>query len=116
MLTSPITITIDGVAHSLPRINNDNFSSTYLKKAALLEVRLEIRNSYESKTAAGQVERHIADLTVTTWDADGVATVTQSYQHIRAKRGADPVTAVNVAKALDAFVTANAAALVAWES
>ncbi len=116
MLTSPITVTIDGVAHSLPRINNDNFSSVYRKKAPLLEVELTIKNSYESKTAAGQMERHIADLVVTTWNADGVATVTQSYQHIRAKRGDDPVTAVNVAKALDAFVTANAAAIVAWES
>lgn len=116
MLTSPITITIDGVAHLLPRINNDNFGSTYLKKATNLEIRLDIRNSYESKTAAGQVERHIADLTHTTWDANGIPTVTQTYQHIRLKRGADPVVAVNVAKALDAFVTANAAALVAWES
>lgn len=116
MLTSPITVTIDGVAHQLSRINNDNFSSTYLKKAALLEIRLDIRNSYESKTGNGQMERHIADLVHTTWDANGIPTVTQTYQHIRLKRGADPVVAVNCAKALDAFVTANAAAMVAWES
>lgn len=116
MLTSPITITIDGVAHELSRINNDNFGSVYLKKATNLEIRLEIRNSYESKNASGQMERHIADLTYTSWDAEGFPTVTQTYQHIRTKRGSDPTVAVNVAKALDAFVTANADKMVNWES
>lgn len=116
MLTSPITITIDGVAHELSRKNNDNFGSTYLKKAAGLEIRLDIKNSYESKSAVGQMERHICDLQYTTWDVDGKATTIQTYTHLRNLRGTDPGDAANVAEGLAAFVTANAAAIASWES
>lgn len=116
MLTSPITITIDGVAHSLPRVNNDNFGSTYLKKATNLEVRLDIRNSYESKSGAKQMERHIFDLQYTTWDADGIATTIQTYTHVRSLRGSDPVFAGKVGVGLTTFVAANVAAIMNWES
>lgn len=116
MLTSPITITIDGVAHSLSRINQDNFGSVYLKKAANLEIRMNIRHSYEKAGAFGQYERHNVDLTHTTWDGDGKATTTQSYQVIRALRGQAPKLAEDLTKALNAFSTANVGAVVAWES
>lgn len=116
MLTSPITITIDGTAHSLSRINNDNFGSTYLKKAAGLEIRLDIRNANESKSASGQMERHICDLQYTTFDVDGKPTTIQTYTHLRFMRGSDPAVGSNVAKALSAFVTANIAAIANWES
>lgn len=116
MLTSPISITIDGTAHSLSRVNNDNFGSTYLKKAAGLEIRLDIRNANESKSATGQMERHICDLQYTTWDVDGKPTTIQTYTHLRFQRGIDPVSGSNVAKGLAAFVTANVAAIANWES
>lgn len=129
MLTSPITITIGAQAYSLKRINQDSYGSVHLDKATVpgTEVKLTIRNSYEGKsnvaqsklplaTRQRQMERHIVDLEVTTFDVDGFPVTTQSYQHVRNARGSDPVVAVNVAKALDGFVTANAAALVAWES
>lgn len=116
MLTSPITITIDGVAHSLSRINNDNFGSTYLKKAAGLEIRLVVRNSYEKSSAGVQYERHNMDLTHTTWDVDGKPTTTQTYMVSRCIRGIDTKVPADVAKAAFAFGTANVAAVLGWES
>jgi len=71
MLTSPLTVTIDGTAHSLDRINQDNFTSLYRKKAAGLEIDLAIRHSFEGKSGPGQMERHNVDLKYTTFDGEG---------------------------------------------
>lgn len=129
MLSSPLTITIGTQEYSLKRINQDSFGSVHLDKSTVpgTEVKLTIRNNYEGKSNVSsstlplavrqrQMERHTIDLEVTTFDVDGFPVTTQSYQHIRSARSADPVVATNVAKALDDFVKANAAALVAWES
>jgi hypothetical protein len=117
MLTSPITVTIDGTAHSLPRINQDNFGSVYRKKGDGFEVQLDIRHSYEKATADGQMERHNVDLKYTTFDPVSFKpTVIQSYTVIRSKRGADPVFVPKVAIGQLAFTTTNAAAITAWES
>jgi hypothetical protein len=116
MLTSPISVVIGAGTHSLSRINTDNFASTYFKKGSNYEVKLVVRHSYEGKTAQGQIERHNADLTYTAFDAEGKPSVTQSYVVIRAPRGADGALAADVAEGLEAFVTANSAAIVAWES
>lgn len=116
MLTSPITITIDGVAHSLSRINQDNFSAVYLKKAAGLELRLTLRHSYEGKEGVGQYERHNVDLLHTTWDVDGVPTVTQTYHVVRNPRSVDPDRVGDDTVGLNAWLTTNIAAICAWES
>ena len=116
MLTSPITVTIGGTAHSLSRINQDNFSAVYLKKAPGLEILLTIRHAYEGKVGKGQMERHNLDLKVTTWDVDGNPIINQTYSVTRMPRGADPVNGVDGAKALAAFITANIAAVTGWES
>lgn len=116
MLTSPITITIGGTAHSLSRVNQDNYSATYLKKATGLEVLLTLRHAYEGKAGKGQMERHNADLKVTTWDVDGNPIINQAYSVTRIPRGADPVNGNDTTEALAAFLTANIAALTGWES
>lgn len=116
MLTSPITVTIDGVAHSLSRINQDNFGATYLKKAANLEIRMNIRHSYEKATVAGQYERHNVDLQYTTFDAEGNPTTSQVYQVIRQKRGSDGVLLGDIVVGLNGFVDTNVTSIVAWES
>lgn len=116
MLTSPLTLTIDGVAHSLSRVNNDNFGSTYLKKASNLEIRLDIRNSFEGKSGSQQYERHVCDLQYTTWDVDGKPSTVQTYTHLRFLRGSDPVDGSNIAKGLAALVTAQIASIANWES
>lgn len=116
MLTSPISITIDGTAHSLSRINQDAYSAVYLKKAANLELRLTIRHSYEGKPGPGQMERHNVDLVRTTWDVDGVPTVQQTYHVIRVPRGKDPGSVNDDTVGLNAWVSTNIASLTAWES
>lgn len=116
MLTSPITVTIDGVAHSLSRINQDNYSSVYFKKAAGVEYKLVIRHSYEGKNGPSQYERHNVDLTVTTWDAEGTPSTVQAYMVFRSVRGTDAKGSEDVTKALSAFMTANVAAIAGWAS
>lgn len=116
MLTSPISITIDGTAHSLSRINQDNYSAVYLKKLPLEEFRLTIRHSYEGKAGNGQMERHNVDLVHTVWDSEGNSVVNQTYSVLRNPRGADTSDIVADSVGLSAFVTANAGALVGWES
>lgn len=117
MLTSPIVITINAVAHNLSRINNDNFSSVYLKQFTNGEYRLTIRHSYEGKAGVGQMERHNVDFVHTTWDpVTGIATVRQVYTVIRTPRGGDGVLTGQDATGLGALVTANITALIGWES
>lgn len=116
MLTSPITITIDGVAHSLSRINNDNFGSVYLKKVSGLELRCNIRHSYEGKAGPSQFERHNVELVRTTWDANGNPIVTTCYVVMRNIRGSDPTIVAKDVAGLNAFVTANKDAIATWES
>jgi hypothetical protein len=116
MLTSPISITIDGVAHSLSRINQDNFGSVYLKKATNLEFRLTLRHSYEGKDGPGQMERHNIDLVHTVWDVNGIPTIRQSYHVIRNPRAVDPDGVADDTVGLNAWLTTNVAAICGWES
>jgi hypothetical protein len=127
MLTSPIVITIGAQAYSLKLKNQDNFGAVYMDNTtvAKTEVKLEIKHAYEGKPKTAlsgtgyvstQMERHVADLTVTTFDSNGFPTVIQTYDHIRNSRGAVPADVTNVAKGLSAFITAQAANLVAWDA
>lgn len=117
MLTSPISLVIGANTHSLKRINNDNFGSVYIsKEIPNVEVRLAIRNSYEGKTVAGQVERHNVDLQYTVFDAEGKPTLYQSYAVLRNLRGASQTIPVNVTEALSSFLDTNGASLIGWES
>lgn len=116
MLTSPITITIDGSAKSFSRINQDNFSAVYLHKGTAEEYQLTIRHTREGKVAAGQVERHNVDLVHTTWDVNGTPTVTQTYHVARNPRNVDSVRLEKETVGLNTWVSANIAALCDWES
>lgn len=116
MLTSPITVTIDGVAHSLSRVNQDNFGSVYLKKAAQLEIRMHVRHAYEKATPAGQYERHNVDLQYTTFDNEGKPSTTQVYTVLRTIRGKAVKEVVDVSAGLNDFVDTNASSIAAWES
>lgn len=126
-ISSPIAITIGAQAFSLTKKNQDNYGSVWLDKTTVAgtEVKLEIKHSYEGKpkaTASGsglvstQYERHICDLTVTTFDVNGFPTVVQSYTHIRNLRGAVVGAVADVGQALSAFVTSKADDIVAWDN
>lgn len=116
MLTSPITITIDGVAQSLALINQDNFGAVYRKRTATDEYTLQIRHTYEGKVGASQVERSNVDLSHTTWDANGSPVVTQVYAVIRTPRNVDPDRVSDEVVGFDTFLSANVAAIVGWQS
>lgn len=116
MLSSPISITINGTTHSLSRINQDNFSSLYRKSVSGLEITCAIRHTYEGKVGDAQYERHNVDLKYTTFGVDGKPTTYQVYTVLRTIRGLDPNVVKNVSAGLNGFVDTNAAAIVGWES
>lgn len=117
MLTSPISVVIGATTHSLSLINIDNFASTYLKKGDGYEVRANIRHTNESvKNGITPIERHNVEVLYTAFDEDGVPTVTSAYTVLRVPRGTDGTLAADVSEGLNAFVDANAAAIIAWQS
>jgi len=123
MLTSPISMTIQGTARSLARVNNDNFGSTYraswLETTYKHELVLTIRNSYQGKAGPSQLERHNVELkhSVTNNTNPGVVpSVSTAYCVILSPRTSDSVVASDALVALNVFSTANIAALVNWES
>lgn len=126
MLTDPMAITIGAQAYSLKRKSENNGVSVYMDNTTVpgTEVKVTVKHSYEGKpksTPSGtglvqtQYERHIIDLVVTKFDANGFATVMQSYTHIRNLRGAVVASVGDVAQALAVYVNAQADNLVAWE-
>lgn len=126
MLTAPIAITVGAQAYSLKLKNNDNFTTTYMDNTTVsgTEVKLTIRHAYEGKAkdvksgsgyVSVQMERHIADLEVTVFDANGYGTTTQSFIHLRNRRGQAVGFSGDVMQALCAFATTNADNLAAWE-
>lgn len=116
MLSSPITITIDGVAHQLVSTNDGNPGSVYLKKTSTMELRCVVRHAYEGKTGASQFERHNVDLTQTTWDVDGKPVITQSYMVFRTPRNVDSDRLAKQVTGFNTFVSANVTKFVGWES
>jgi hypothetical protein len=57
MFANTLTITIDGAAKVLNRVNQDNFGSTYTMKDTTGAMTLQFRNSQEKGTL-GPVDRH----------------------------------------------------------
>lgn len=116
MLSSPQIVTIDGTAHSLSRINQDNFGSVFIKKAAQLEIQMTIRHTKQGKDGVGQMERHNVELKKTTWDANGVPSVFTAYTVLISPRSADPDVTNKVALGLNTWVTANVAGIGSGEN
>ena len=58
-----ITVTINSVAKTLARINQDSYSSEYFLRSTTDEFRLKIRNSsYVNKASGRTVDRHNVEL------------------------------------------------------
>lgn len=129
MPTSPLALTIGAQAYSLKRVNQDSFGSVFIDKTTVAgtTVELTFKHSPEGKakiSASGtgmvssQMERHVVDLKVTTYDANGFPTVMQAYMHIRNRVGAAVTPVADVAKALATFinVSGQAAAIVGGDN
>lgn len=79
MFSETLTITIDGVAKALNRINQDGYASEYLLRESAGEYRLKIRNSsFVDKTRGVTVDRHGVDFTHTVY---GVAPAPNTVRH-----------------------------------
>lgn len=116
---NPIVITLDGVAHNLPRINMDNYGSEYLYSGTTYELRCKIRHTKETaRPGVTQVDRHNIELTQTVYATSTTPQyVRQAYTVIRNGFSDDKVAVVNLAEALiDFSVDTVLTDMVSWQS
>jgi len=107
MFADPQSITINGVAKSLAKINQDSYSSEYLLRSAAEEFRLRIRNSAYSRNGV-TYDRHNAELVHTVFaTATDSAKVRKTYTVIENQQGDTLTDPTNVAAGLFAWLTAS---------
>jgi cytochrome c len=106
MIGDTITVTFNGVATTLTRINQDNYSSEYYLLTATVEWVMKVRHQDESaRVGMPQYVRHHVDLTRKEFDAVNGDKIFQSYTVIRHQKGGDPAVARNLTLALNGFQT-----------
>jgi hypothetical protein len=123
MFADPTTVTIDGNANALVRINQDQYSSEYLLRSATDELRLRIRNtSYLDKKRNVMMDRHNVEITLTVFPVAPatLSTIRKTYVVIENQQGdtlADPVKqAAGLFAWLTASTNANLTKLMNYES
>lgn len=116
MFANTLTITIDGVANVLTRINQDNYGSEYTKVDGTMTMTLKFRHSKESG-AAGEVTRHnmffehVIFATPTTDEKYYTVTAT-----LRARKTSDPAWLSKITTGFTTLLSAQLAGIVAGES
>lgn len=121
MFSDPLTITLGGTDHQLIRINQDGYSSEYLKVDGTKEYRMRIRHtSYvDSKRGGVKVDRHNAELVVTIFNADSSVppTVRKTYLVFEGDKGDVTATVAATADGFsDWFTNVNIGKMINWES
>lgn len=121
MFADPVTVTINAVAKNLIRIRHDNYSSEYLLRTSLSELRLHIRNTtYVDKKRGGlRIDRHNVELTETVFPVAPATTSTirKAYAVIENQQGDTLVDPVKTAAGLMGFLSeANLTKLMNLES
>lgn len=119
MLANTLTITINGVAKTLTRINQDNYGSEYRLKSATELMTLQIRNTTEKATASRpySVDRHNVFFERTVF-----STPTESEKYysasavFRAGLTSDPAYLEDAVEGFNTLVTSLAAAVIGGES
>lgn len=113
MFADPAVVTINGVAKSLTRVNQDQYSSEYVLREALGDYRLNIRNSSRTDKKTGKVtERHNIELIHTIYAVapSTVGTVRKAYLVIENQQGDTLVDPMYEASGLCVFLTASSSA------
>lgn len=118
MLSNTLTITIDGAAHTLVRVNQDNFSSFYTKKDEAFVMNLQVRHSVEKATLASPYayDRHNM-----LFEQIVFATPTSSEKHytvshtMRVRQTSSPATLSNIDAGFSTLEGTLRASLVAGE-
>lgn len=114
-----ITITINSVAKTLTRINQDGYSSEYFLRGSTDEFRLKIRNSsYVSKTSGKTVDRHNVEFTQVVYATSTVPQINRKAYAVLENERNDGVTdPLNFDLGYIAFFTsANITKLLNYES
>jgi len=110
MFADPTTVTINGGAKALVRINQDQYSSEYLLRSATDEYRLRIRNtSYFHKDRKVTIDRHNVELAHTVFPVAPATTsfIRRVYTVIENQQGDTLVDPTYVAAGLYAWLTAS---------
>jgi hypothetical protein len=119
MFADPQSVTVNAVAKSLVKINQDGFSSEYLLRSSTDEFRFRIRNtSYRPKGSAVLFDRHNVELIQTVFATGSApAYVRKAYAVFENQQGDTLTDPKYVALALAGFLTdANLTKLMNFES
>lgn len=119
MIGDTIAVTVNAVAKTLVKINQDGYSSEYFLKEATQEFRMKIRNSSDRPLPDGtKVSRHNVELTQTVYaTTTSPEFVRKSYTVIVNYNNDDATSVGYLQSALNGFLTAtNIGKLVNWES
>lgn len=119
MLGDTVGITVNAVAKTLAKINQDGYSSEYYLRETLQEFRMKIRHSKDRPAADGvQVDRHNVELTQTVYATSTTPEIIRRSYTVITNRFNDDSTAVGYLQgALNGFLTsANVAKFANWES
>lgn len=120
MLGDTVSITVNAVAKTLAKINQDGYSSEYYLREATQEFRLKVRHSKDRPNGKGvQVDRHNVELTQTIYpDASGLGGKTRRVYGVITNEFSDDAVALGyLQSALNGFMTAaNVSKFANWES
>lgn len=112
-IADPAVVTINSVAKSLNRINQDGYSSEYLLRSATNEYRLNVRNTSRTDRQRGvTIDRHNVELVETVFPVAPSTTsiVRKVYVVIENQQGDTLTDPVNVTLGLLAFLSASSGA------
>lgn len=115
MLADPTVVTINGVAKSLVRVNQDAYSSVYSLREATGDYRMNVRNTSKTDKSSGRVtERHNVELIHTIYPVapSTLSTVRKVYFVIENQQGDTLTDPLNEALALCALLTATSGAMI----
>lgn len=77
MFGDSIALTVDTVAKTMNKINQDNYSAEYLLRETLVEYRLRVRHTKTNPKNGVTYDRHNVEFVVTTFATDTVAEFTR---------------------------------------
>lgn len=118
MFANTLTITIDGVANTLTRVNQDNYGSEYVKKTSTDIMVLRFRNSVENtKDNSSSADRHNMFFEHRVF---ATTLVPEKYYTMsavmRIRDGSDPVYLDKLAAGFITLLSAQKAGMIAGES
>lgn len=117
MFSNTVVLTVNSVAKTLTKINQDSYASEYLLRDTLDSFRLKIRHS-QAKRGSVTVDRHNVELTHTVYATATVPEIVRKVYLVFEQDTSDTMT--NEVKALaDWLIASTNAAIISlanWES